>query len=278
MNCREFATLVPILAGPQAAGGDVEHVATGTGLQHAERCARCAARLAEERNLSTQLDQLARSTASVAAPPRLESALRAAFRQHWQSSGSRMRSCVSYSSQPRRRGWTAAMAAAVLAAVAASLMWRMPRPVPPAAGPPTPVATAVAPQPAAESRPVQSDAHAFVPETFGEQEEGSALETPVYPRMAVSAQEPRTQDSVGSPYHAPSDFVPLLYGGDPMLTQTAVVRVELSGAMLQSLGFPVLGEPSERRVQADLMLGADGVARAIRLVPASASGFAGESF
>jgi hypothetical protein len=63
-----------------------------------------------------------------------------------------------------------------------------------------------------------------------------------------------------------------------MLTQTAVVRVELSGAVLQSLGFPLLGEPSERSVQADLMLGEDGVARAIRFVSASASGFAQPGF
>jgi hypothetical protein len=68
-------------------------------------------------------------------------------------------------------------------------------------------------------------------------------------------------------YEITSEFVPLLYGGDPMLAGSGpVVRVEMSGAVLQTLGFPIAGEPSARRVKADLMLGEDGIARAIRFV------------
>ncbi len=261
MKCRQFESMVRIFANrptSQAHSGMAWEA-----LRHSEHCARCAERLAEERKLSTELAQFARSTACSAAPPRLEAALRTAFRQHWQSSGRRMRISVPAPSQRRRLGWTAAVAAAVLAAFATSLTWRTPPPVPPSGHPPAPLAEAV---------PVQPEARA----TRHVAQEVSAPESPAHPATVVSP--PRAQDSVGSPYDAPSDFVPLLYGGDPMLTQTAVVRVELSGAMLQSLGFPLPGEPSARRVQADLMLGEDGVARAIRFVPASGSSFAGQSF
>jgi hypothetical protein len=81
-------------------------------------------------------------------------------------------------------------------------------------------------------------------------------------RDSLATDSPVTADETAS------DFVPLPYGGDPMLAGSGpVVRVEINGAVLQSLGFLIVGEPSAPLVRADLMLGEDGLARAIRFVP-----------
>jgi hypothetical protein len=88
------------------------------------------------------------------------------------------------------------------------------------------------------------------------------------PEAPTAASQPGAETlAFDEPYQETSAFVPLVYGGDPMLTENGpVVRVEVSGTMLQSLGFPIAGEPSTRRVRADLKLGEDGIVRAIRFV------------
>lgn len=97
---------------------------------------------------------------------------------------------------------------------------------------------------------------------------GNEARAPIPPLIVaepVSLSEPTVAASAR--YETTSEFVSLLYGGDPMLKDSGpVVRVEVSGAVLQSLGFPIAGEPSTRRIQADLLLGQDGLARAIRFV------------
>jgi hypothetical protein len=63
------------------------------------------------------------------------------------------------------------------------------------------------------------------------------------------------------------EFVPLLYGGDPGLMETGqVLRVELPTRVLESFGIPVQEELRTQRVRADLLVGEDGIARAIRFV------------
>jgi hypothetical protein len=84
--------------------------------------------------------------------------------------------------------------------------------------------------------------------------------------------DPESASSTG--YQTATEFFRLPYSSDPMLAGAGiVVRVEVSGAAVQSLGIfqalgiPTTGEPGQARVRAELMLGEDGVARAIRLVP-----------
>lgn len=64
-----------------------------------------------------------------------------------------------------------------------------------------------------------------------------------------------------------TEFIPLVY--DDMLGAEEthqVVRVQLSRAALVSIGLPVNEEQAAGRVQADVVLGGDGMARAIRFV------------
>jgi hypothetical protein len=58
--------------------------------------------------------------------------------------------------------------------------------------------------------------------------------------------------------------------GLPAVENAMVVRVQLPVSSLQLMGVPIDGVPEERAdssVQADLLLGQDGLARAVRLAP-----------
>ena len=62
-------------------------------------------------------------------------------------------------------------------------------------------------------------------------------------------------------------FYPLLYGDDLSTMEAGgVVRVRLTRAALASFGVPVSEERRTERVEAEVLLGEDGLARAIRLV------------
>jgi hypothetical protein len=65
----------------------------------------------------------------------------------------------------------------------------------------------------------------------------------------------------------PVEFVPL-EDGDALrdVESVQLVRVELSPSTLSALGWTVGDEAVARHVNADLVVGQDGVARAIRLV------------
>jgi len=70
------------------------------------------------------------------------------------------------------------------------------------------------------------------------------------------------------PEHQPAlDFYPLTFAGDPNETMNGgrVLRVEMSRSSLFAMGFNVPIENGAEVVKADLLVGPDGVARAIRL-------------
>jgi hypothetical protein len=64
-----------------------------------------------------------------------------------------------------------------------------------------------------------------------------------------------------------TEFIPLAHGGGFAAGDGAhVVRIELPHAALERFGLPFNAERSGERVKADVLLGEDGVARAIRFV------------
>ena len=65
-----------------------------------------------------------------------------------------------------------------------------------------------------------------------------------------------------------TDFIPLTSGGGQLAPEDAgqVVRVELPRSALASIGVPVSAERANERVRADVLMGEDGTARAIRFV------------
>ena len=64
-----------------------------------------------------------------------------------------------------------------------------------------------------------------------------------------------------------SDFIPLTYLADSTAVESGlIVRVRVSRSLMSKLGLPINAEISEDTVLADVALGDDGLARAIRFV------------
>ncbi len=77
--------------------------------------------------------------------------------------------------------------------------------------------------------------------------------------MLIVARAPAAAESV-------TEFMPLVAGSAPPMTSGRLVRVEVSRSALASLGLPVDMTRAGETVKADVLLGEDGLARAIRLV------------
>ena len=191
-----------------------------------------------ETMIAARLRLLASADREEQAPPRVEGFLRSAYRVHC---GSRR----------GRWAWVAwgAVAASVLAFLAITAPWSQ--------GSRTPQAEPDATPPAAPSR----------------------LEPPAPPSpLPVQRRTPRPRRyNVGvEPRRVPgvrelvTEFIPLV--DDDLLEgeeTRQVVRVRVSRASLVSFGLPVTDDAPAGRIQADVILGVDGMARAIRFVRAS---------
>jgi hypothetical protein len=236
MNCREFHEIVQELA--RARGIDAGTVKTG--LAHAYACAPCAERLEEERSLAETLQRLAQSASTQEAPLGVEAALLSAFRQeHTAAHGVGL----------WRIAWAAGAAAAALA-ISFGLWHGWPSPKQESRITTTPVAVS-APAPAKAS--AESAAIASVREK----------PAPVAaPKRVVKKIVP-----VESPDEFAEGFVLLPYADTyGPLEAGEIVRVRLGSAALESLGLPVAGADTGQQVLADVLIGQDGLPRAVRFL------------
>ena len=71
---------------------------------------------------------------------------------------------------------------------------------------------------------------------------------------------------VSQPKEIATDFIPLTYGDPSVGSDAQMVRVELPRSAMASFGLPVNMDRADQRVKADVLLGSDGLARAIRFV------------
>ncbi|MGH9470887.1 MAG: hypothetical protein ACRD1N_11175 [Terriglobia bacterium] len=79
------------------------------------------------------------------------------------------------------------------------------------------------------------------------------------PSPAVEAESVQPEDL--------SSFLPLPSAeGAPPVTEEQVIRVSVPAAALSDIGLPVSAQQSSQYVTADIVLGDDGIARAIRIV------------
>lgn len=250
MNCVNFEAVVVDLARGQM----MDAGAREGGLAHARECARCGARLAAEQRLTTGMRALAASDEAAGAPVALEATLRAAFRQQVArpAAGALTR---------RFPVWPLVAAAGILVALGLIInSWirqpPSPRPRVEVSGPPAP-----APSPTREE--------------------------PTPPELAESRRPPRVRRSARRPGDAArrlnpapmadeaevgevevaTGFLPLIYDGLlPPLESGQVIRVEVPRFALISYGLPLNAERADEPIKADVLLGQDGLARAIRLV------------
>ena len=250
MNCRKFALSVIDLARDQM----TDHRLRTAVLQHAESCADCAARLAEERALLTSMRLVVADMAAQQAPAPMEATLLAAF--HEQAEHRRV------ASQPvvAARWWSwqfATVAAAVLLLVAMLVTWGN--------------ISRQEPKQEVKNLPVQAD----IPEpqlTL----KGNGLTAGIPPPSRPATRRVTTRRPARAALVTPRDEVLPFYSlvGDGLvapLESGRIVRVEVPAATLISYGVPVTGEAMSEQVEADLLVGQDGLARAIRFLPPSPS-------
>lgn len=239
-------------------------------LAHAEECAACGVRLADERALSFSLRALASSVETMQAPVQLETTLREAFRQREATVAP---APLIASTQTRARRWAAwaTAAAAAIVTVFAIQAFRLREPTAPLlkakngmslSGMTASLPARASVKPAGELALVndESPAQTRVPR--------SALGRQVFNtrNMMASNRNRPAQPSNAEP-EIVTDFMPLTYGAALNPNEGGqLVRVELPRSALASLGLPVNVERSEERVKADVLLGHDGLARAIRFV------------
>jgi hypothetical protein len=238
MNCQDFEKLALALARNSL----LDATAREQGLIHMEGCERCAARLAEERALLARMRAVVEEMAGEGPPARVETALLAAFRAQ----------SAIVSAPSRARYWSnwkfAAVAAGILILISMlAIFWR-----------------------SANSYEPQREERAVAPES------SPKLAEPQRAGDRIAVEQPknkpkreRRKASVNRSDEAEvvTEFFQLREGEDlTALDSLQVVRIELPASALDEVGLPVDPEMADEPVKADVLLGQDGVARAIRFV------------
>jgi hypothetical protein len=254
MNCREFEDIINDLVRAKIINAE----SRAAGMAHAEICRRCASRLADERALSAGLKSLAASDEGKAAQSSVEAALLEAFRAQTSNRLAR-RLPVESKSWPR---WALAAAAAILIAFGFIVY-------------------------GAIQNDAQKDDKALTekipaPQPVVKREEQVAKEI-VEPESSREPRAPRprrgNRPRLNKPFIIDSitaypkdseyatDFFPLTYGGDQKpIERGEMIRVQMPRSALIAFGLPVNVERADVPVKADLLVGEDGLARAIRFV------------
>lgn len=252
MNCQSFENVVTDLAREQL----IEAALREEALQHSAGCSACAARLSEERNLSVDLRALVAEMNSLGAPEQVESFLLAAFSEQ------RL-----VQARPQRWNYFGLAAAAVLlmAFAIGVAAWNLRAPLASEAGaviaskpiadtPPPVVKSSPEPKPSATAKPARNS--------------DSSKRRHVGKSRHSNARPDSHQRVAGlSESEVTTDFVPIGYVNSASLQDGgSVVRVELPRSTIVSMGFALNMDRSGERVKADVLMGADGLARAIRFV------------
>ena len=252
MNCQDFEKLALALARNSL----LDATAREQGLIHTEDCERCAARLAEERALLAGVRAVVAELAGEEPPERVETALLAAFRAQTAAPAS---STVVPMTR-RARHWSswklAAVAAGILLLISVmAIFWR-------SAGSfkPQREKQAVAPTPVTAAPQATPPKLAEPPVGRDQMADEQLQKLPKRVRRLASVDSSDEAEVV-------TRFFPLREGEDlTALESLQLVRVELPGSALGEVGLPVDPETANAPVMADVVLGQDGLARAIRFV------------
>jgi hypothetical protein len=278
MSCRNVETIITELARGQM----MEARAKEDALAHMDSCQRCAARFADEQTLTSGLRAVTASAASRETPARVEAALLAAFRQ----GATATRVLPDTHARPLKTPWlpwSIAAAAAILIFSVFALPRLLPanstesakrgmRDVQPNLSP-----SVTSPESASAPNNLETQTE----DALGnpEQESAGGSSSPRLPdrrRALMQTAGLKNRPVRGANNIQPAqnaneeirtEFMPLTYGSNlSQLDDGQVVRVELPRSALQSFGLPLNAERAGERVKADVLLGHDGVARAIRFV------------
>ena len=273
MNCQNFESIVNELARQQRLQANVREQA----LAHTGDCQMCALRLADERALTQRLRAVSSEMNEMEAPARIETELLAAFqKQELTNQFMRRRRSVIHD----WRYWATAAAAVLLIVIGIAAMRSRPAPV----AVKNPYVPTSVPKVAGVNKSVQPPDAGVEPKTGGLPKLGTTVANHNSRRYVNSSSIAKTANSRSegqalapdrettvadnrAGYEIATDFLPVGYTS-PMNLQDGgqVMRVELPRSALAGFGLPVNMDRVNERVKADVLVGPDGQARAIRFV------------
>jgi hypothetical protein len=250
MKCDEIEPVIINLARGQL----TEAAARETALAHLERCASCSIAFEEQKALSAGIRVAAEKLANHGASARVEEALRFAFRE-------RARRFTAPEIKPRWQRWIVGAAAAAILVVALliGVTWLK--------SPPENQKQEEAKLPAAPSGEPPGQK-----QNLQSRIEGRRNQNQKAARNSASSRSLNTSRGLRQGAAPDAKIITRFYslveeGQFVPLESGKIVRVEVPVSALITLGLPITAESMDRTVQADLLVGQDGLARAIRFLP-----------
>jgi hypothetical protein len=260
MNCQKFETMASELARGQMMEVDVRDEA----LAHSADCSTCATQLRDEEMLSRGLRSLAAEMNSFEGPATLETNLLSAFRQQQVVVPMPVR-------KDYRRYWLVAVAALILIVFSVVAVRISSDREVPAQRQANGGQQGLQPQKEdpkqqfAQDNGSKRDAPESLVPQHKQRRQPSFRPELVQARAGRSRNEPRDSNHVSK--EVATEFMPLGYlNAESVQDGGQIVRVELPRSALVKFGLPVNVERSNERVKADILVGIDGMAHAIRFV------------
>jgi hypothetical protein len=250
MNCQRFENVVSELARGRMMAAEQR----GEALAHSDACEDCAARLQDEEMLTRGLQSLAAEMETCGAPEPLEGKLLEAFR-----AGPIVVPISSRRSNSRY--WLAAVAAILLIVISVvAVRWR-------AAVVDAPLQTAKEETSPAKPQAIDKPSEQLPKEVEYRVDNVSPQRSLRKPSRRARLRGAENAQLANHVNEVATDFIPLSYMSAANLQDGGqIVRVELPRSALANFGLPVNMERYNERVKADVLLGVDGLAHAIRFV------------
>jgi len=249
MNCTSFREAVHEMD----RDGLLDDASHDAAVAHAQTCTRCARLLYHARRLDTSLKALSRADERRETPYRVQAELLRAFRAQ---TPLRMET-------GRALRWLSAAAAVLILAGGALLAWRH---IQPLSSTRKPAQALVVARPSLATGAGSRAAGEVVPPESIKPAPARLLASGS-PAKVASRRRTRTVKPAASDLEDLADFIPLPYADDDSPVGAGdLVRVRLPESALDLLGFPVRYESADQAITADVVIGEDGVARAIRFV------------
>jgi hypothetical protein len=249
MFCHDFEKI----SGDLAAGRLMEAGKRERALRHASECFACALRLNAERTLEAGLRALGEGVEDRGAPPHLKTALRAAFDR--QVDAVHVLSPAPARSRYSTLRWLAA-AALILIAFAVAFLFRT--------APSNSIRDTVSSE---ENRGRREQPPQRVTETENQKRK---IETNIARKTPTGRRANRrtgASDDMARNNETVTDYIPLTYLADATAVESGtVLRVELPPSALVTMGLPAPVDRTGSRFKADVVIGDDGVPRAVRFV------------
>lgn len=254
MNCQDFKVILHEVARDE----EMTDLIWDAAIAHAAECGECARLLDDARSFHSGVRACAAMMRSHQAPPGVERVLVRDFR--------RTKKANSFLGSPW--GWALAATAALMMVLVMVQFWRDYISIPKRPGSRGAAEVTRATSQSGDGGQVQK-----VEKSVGASVQETPLRQPPHQEPTVAPLLAEAQNPQSGNTEFATDFIPLpFYGGQVDSSGEQLVRVELPRSALDYMGLPVNEDLSGGTVMADVLVGDDGLAEAIRFVrPASAA-------